>query len=87
MFRHDEVPKNLSPNPEPPHFKVGPTIPINVGSEAEPKILYIKAHCTDEEKDKFSTLFCEFIDVFAWSYKDLHGFDPGVIQHSIPLEE
>jgi len=32
-------------------------------------------------------LFREFIDVFAWSYKDLRGFDPCVIQHSIPLEE
>ena len=32
-------------------------------------------------------LFHELIDVFAWYYKDLRGFDPGVIQHSIPLEE
>jgi len=87
MFQHDNIPKNLSPDHEPPRFKVGPTIPINVGTRAEPKTLYIGAQCTDKEKEKFMTLFREFIEVFTWSYKDLRGFDPGVIQHSIPLEE
>jgi hypothetical protein len=24
---------------------------------------------------------------FAWSYEDLHGFDPNVIQHDIPIKE
>jgi len=86
MFQHEDIPKNPRPDPEPPHFKVGPTIPINVGTEAEPKMLYIGAQCTDEEKVNFTTLFREFIDVFGWSYKDLRGFDPGVIQHSILLE-
>lgn len=87
MFRQDDVPKNPSPDPKPPRFKMGPTLPINIGTEAEPKTLYITTQCTDEEKEKFTALFHEFIDVFAWSYKDLHGFDLGVIQHSIPLEE
>jgi len=32
-------------------------------------------------------LFKEFRDVFAWSYADLRGFDPGVIQHAIPIKE
>lgn len=87
MFQQDDIPKSLSLDPEPPHFKMAPTIPINIGTEAEPKMLYIGAQCTDEEKEKFTALFHEFIDVFTWSYKDLCGFDPGFIQHSIPLEE
>jgi hypothetical protein len=29
----------------------------------------------------------EFKDVFAWSYEDLCGFDPNVIQHAIPIKE
>jgi hypothetical protein len=32
-------------------------------------------------------LFREFKDVFAWSYEDLRGFDPNVIQHVIPIKE
>ncbi|KAH9294646.1 hypothetical protein KI387_038234, partial [Taxus chinensis] len=25
-------------------------------------------------------------DIFAWSYKDLRGFDPGLAQHTIELD-
>jgi hypothetical protein len=28
-----------------------------------------------------------FQDVFAWLYKDLHGFDPGLLQNVIPIKE
>jgi hypothetical protein len=31
--------------------------------------------------------FHEFKDVFAWSYEDLCGFDPNIIQHAIPIKE
>jgi hypothetical protein len=34
---------------------------------------------SDEEKLKFAKLLGEFQDVFAWSYEDLHGFDPALI--------
>jgi hypothetical protein len=29
----------------------------------------------------------EFCDVFAWSYVDLHGFDPYIVQHVIPIND
>jgi hypothetical protein len=32
-------------------------------------------------------LFHEFKDVFTWSYEDIHGFDPNVIQHAFPIKE
>ena len=32
-------------------------------------------------------LFCEFKEIFAWSYEDLHGFDPNINQHAIPIKE
>jgi hypothetical protein len=32
-------------------------------------------------------LLGEFQDVFAWSYEDLRGFDPTIIQHSTPIKE
>jgi hypothetical protein len=36
---------------------------------------------------KFAKLLGEFQDVFAWYYEDLCGFDPGLIQHAIPIKE
>jgi hypothetical protein len=36
---------------------------------------------------KFTKLLGEFQDVFSWSYEDLHGFDPTIIQHAIPIKE
>jgi hypothetical protein len=40
-----------------------------------------------EEKQKFMDLFHEFCDVFAWSYADLSGFNPNIVQHAIPIKE
>jgi hypothetical protein len=36
---------------------------------------------------KFTKLLHEFKDVFAWSYEDIHGFDPALIQNAIPIKE
>jgi len=38
-------------------------------------------------KTKIMELFHEFKEVFSWSYEDLHGFDPNIIQHVIPIKE
>jgi hypothetical protein len=32
-------------------------------------------------------LLSEFQDVFSWSYEDLRGFDPALIQYAIPIKE
>jgi hypothetical protein len=66
---------------------VGETISLNIGTPYSPKNVKIGAQCTDEEKLKFTELLREFQDVFAWSYEDLHGFDPSLIQHAIPIKE
>jgi hypothetical protein len=29
----------------------------------------------------------EFVDVFAWTYKDLKMYETSVIEHKIPLKE
>jgi hypothetical protein len=66
--------------------KVGDTISLNLGTSEYPKMVKLGAQCSDEEKAKFTELLREFQDVFAWSYKDLHGFDPALIQHAIPYQ-
>jgi hypothetical protein len=67
--------------------KIGDLIPLNIGTPEQPKVLKVGAQCSKEEKAKFMDLFCEFKDVFSWSYEDLHGFDPSIIQHAIPIKE
>jgi hypothetical protein len=66
---------------------VGETISMNIRTPKSPKNVKIGFQCSDEEKIKFSKLLGEFQYVFAWSYEDLHGFDPGLIQHAIPIKE
>jgi hypothetical protein len=59
--------------------KVGETISLNIGTPKTLKNVKIGAKCSYEERVKFAKLLGEFQDVFAWSYEDLHGFDPGLI--------
>jgi hypothetical protein len=68
-------------------MKVGETISLNIGAPESPKNVKIGAQCSDEEKRKFAKLLAEFQDVLAWYYEDLHGFDPSLIQHAIPIKE
>ena len=60
---------------------------MSIGTYEAPKIIKLGAQCSDEEKAKFTELLREFQDVFAWSYKDLSGFIPTLIQHAIPIKE
>jgi hypothetical protein len=66
---------------------VGDTISLNLGTSESPKMVKLGAQCSDEEKAKFTKLLRKFQDVFACSYKDLHGFDLALIQHAIPIKE
>jgi hypothetical protein len=67
--------------------KVGETISLNIGTPNCQNNVNIGSQCSDEEKLKFIELLHEFQDVFAWSYEDLRGFDPTLIQHAIPIKE
>ena len=59
---------------------------INLAREdEEPKIIKIGSQLTDEEVQQYKDLVLEFIDVFAWSYTDLKGMPPEIVQHTIPL--
>ena len=66
---------------------MGETISLNIGTPDSSKNVKIGAQCSDEEEMKFSKILGEFQDVFSWSYEDLRGFDPYLIQHVIPIKE
>ena len=59
----------------------------NIGTEIDPKVIKISKNLTKESKEKYIKLMKEFYDVFAWIYDDLKVYDPGVIQHTIPVQK
>jgi hypothetical protein len=40
-------------------------------------------NCTPDEVVSYTTLFKEFCDVFAWSYKEMPRIDPSIVVHEI----
>lgn len=59
---------------------------VNIWTNDEPKILNLSKHSSLPENEKLLSLLHEFLDVFAWSYSNIKGFDPAVINHAIPLK-
>jgi hypothetical protein len=64
--------------------KVGETISLNIGAPESPRNVKIGAQCSDGKKMRFTKPLGEFQDVFSWCYKDVRGFDRGVISHVVP---
>ena len=58
---------------------------INIGTEEDPKLVLIGSTLTLEEKSELTSLLKEYKDVFAWSYQDMPGIDPEIVQHHIAL--
>ncbi|XP_054811516.1 uncharacterized protein LOC129312805 [Prosopis cineraria] len=55
---------------------------VNMGTEEDQRMLKI---VDNPEREQMIELFKEYIDVFAWSYKDMPGLDPSIASHKIPL--
>ena len=47
--------------------------------------MFIGTTLITEESKELTNLLNEFKDVFAWSYDDIPGIDPKIVQHHIPL--
>jgi predicted transcriptional regulator len=59
---------------------------LNLGIHANPQCIKVNAHLIKEKTKELQTLLKEFKDVFAWTYKDLKGIPPKLIQHIIELD-
>ena len=46
--------------------------------------IHVGVTCSPEEIQVYTSLFPEFQDVFAWSYEEIPGIDPGIVVHEIP---
>ena len=47
--------------------------------------IHIGADCNPEEIARFTSLFKEFRDVFAWSYEEIPDIDPSIFKHEINI--
>jgi hypothetical protein len=45
--------------------------------------IFVGADCSPEEIQIYTDLFKEFRDVFAWSYEEMPGIDPKIVEHEI----
>jgi len=47
----------------------------------------INVQCSDKEEMRFTGPLGEPQKGFSWFYEDLHGFDPGFVQHIMKLSK
>jgi hypothetical protein len=60
------------------------TIPINISRNPDVvENVFVRADCSPEEIQIYTDLFKEFCDVFAWSYEEMLGIDPKIVEHEI----
>ena len=45
--------------------------------------IYIGANYSPEEIAIYTAIFKKFHDVFAWSYEEMPGIDPSIVEHEI----
>ena len=63
---------------------ISPTIPINISRDpGRIENVYIGTECSHAEIQEYTELFKEFCDVFAWSYDEMLGIDPCIVEHEI----
>ena len=62
------------------------TIPVNISTKLDiMEIVYIGANCSPEEISIYISLFKELCYVFGWSYKEMSGIDPSIVEHEIRM--
>ncbi len=63
----------------------GQLVKLNLGSKEEPKEVLINTILPSVFQAQIKKVLVEYIDVFAWSYKELKGIPKEVCEHKIEL--
>ena len=58
---------------------------IDFGVPDQPKEIRIGSSLSPDERSRFIDLLMSYLDVFAWSYEDMPGLDPTIVQHHLPI--
>ena len=63
---------------------ISTAIPINISVNPDVvENIHISANFSLEEISIYTTLFKEFRDIFAWSYQEMLGLNPSIVEHEI----
>jgi hypothetical protein len=63
---------------------IAETIPINISQNpGVMENIFVGADCSPKEIQIYMDLFKEFCDVFSWSYEEMLGIDPKIVEHEI----
>ncbi|RVW84160.1 hypothetical protein CK203_053594 [Vitis vinifera] len=63
----------------------GSTELIDFGAPNQPRELRIDSSLSPDEMSRLIDLLRSYLDVFAWSYEDMSGLDPTIVQHHLPI--
>ena len=50
-------------------------------------MIKISKTLSEKERNRYTKLLKEFVDIFAWSNEDLKTYNTSIIEHKIPLKE
>jgi hypothetical protein len=63
---------------------IAETIPIDISrTPGIMENIFVGADFSPEEIQIYTDLFKEFCDVFSWSYEEMPGIDPRIVEHEI----
>ena len=58
---------------------------VNLGVGNERKEVKVGTGMTAPIHDELVALLRDYQDIFAWSYQDMPGLNPNIVQHRLPL--
>ena len=58
---------------------------MDFGTSDQPRGLKIGSSLSLDENSRLINLLRSYLDVFAWSYEDMPGLDPSIVQHHLPI--
>ena len=59
---------------------------VNLGIKDDKREINVGAALGEGVKKRIFQLLREYSDIFAWSYEDMPGLDPQIVEHRIPTK-
>ena len=59
---------------------------VNLGTKDNKREIKVGAALEKGVKKRIFELLREYSDIFAWSYEDMPGLDPQIVEHRIPTK-
>jgi len=85
MITQEEIPKEpvkeaqIQPDEELKEINLG----AKLGSQ---KLVFISSQLMAQEREQLVALLQKYRDVFAWTYNEMPGLDPGLVVHSLNVD-